>query len=56
MIRMPEPLRDAIERARAETTFTNTNDFLCAVLQKAHEAGLFAAADESGQDRLPISA
>jgi hypothetical protein len=55
-IRFPGPLRDVIEEARAGSGYDNVNDFVVAMLQEAAAAGIFHAAEPSGQDRLPLSA
>ena len=55
-IRYPEPLHHVLEQRRAGSGYTNVNDFVVAMLQKAADAGLFPDPVPSEQDRLPLSA
>jgi hypothetical protein len=55
-VRFPLPLREAIETARPGTGYDSASDYVVAVLERAHAAGLFPTAGSAGQEQLPISA
>jgi predicted HicB family RNase H-like nuclease len=54
-IRIPDPLHEAMEAARAESGLT-VNDFAIGLIEQALTAGLLPAGQAHGQDRLPLSA
>jgi hypothetical protein len=54
-LRIPEPLHEALEEARAESGLT-TNDFCIGLIERAMAAGLLPSGEAPGQDRLPLTA
>ena len=55
-IRYPEPLHRVLEERRAGSGYSNVNDFVVAMLQKAADADLFPDPLPHDQERLPLSA
>lgn len=54
-LRVPDPLHEAIEEARAASGLT-LNDFVIGLAEAALTAGLVPSGEAPGQDRLPLSA
>jgi hypothetical protein len=54
-LRVPDPLHEAIEEARA-TSGLSINDFVIGLAEAALSAGLLPSGEAPGQDRLPLSA
>jgi predicted HicB family RNase H-like nuclease len=54
-LRVPDPLHEAIEAARAASGLT-LNDFVIGLAEAALTAGLLPSGEAQGQDRLPLSA
>ena len=54
-LRIPEPLHEELESARAESGLT-ANDFCIGLIEQAMAAGLLPSGEAQGQDRLPLTA
>ena len=54
-LRIPEPLHEALETARAGSGMT-ANDFCIGLIEQAMAAGLLPAGQPASQDRLPLTA
>jgi hypothetical protein len=54
-VRIPLPLDEAIEQSAVAAGYTNCNDFIVEVLDRARKAGLFPQA-AAGQMKLQASA
>jgi predicted HicB family RNase H-like nuclease len=54
-LRVPDPLHEAIEEARAASGLS-INDFVIGLAEAALAAGLVPSGHAPGQDRLPLSA